>query len=148
MAISVLSVARTLGRISGWELSNLELQKMAYMAEMIHLGRSGGSALIYEDFEAWANGPVVPALYHAVKAYGAGPVRDVFLPVGLNEGDPRLTAVRDSYEMLKNMNPGQMVAVTHWRNGAWAAKYRPGVKGVVIPKALILKEYHDRTNVV
>lgn len=145
MAVSVLSVARTLGRLSGWSLSNLELQKMAYMAEMVHLGRTNGRPLITEEFEAWANGPVVPLLYHTVKSFGSGPVRDVFRTPGVSVDDQAYLAVEGAYEMLRDKNPGQMVAITHWRNGAWARRYRPGAKGVIIPKSLILEEYRART---
>ncbi|MDB5683460.1 MAG: putative phage-associated protein [Sphingomonas bacterium] len=146
MAVSVLSVARTLGRLSGWALSNLELQKMSYMAEMIHLGRSGGVPLIREDFEAWDNGPVVPLLYHAVKSFGAEPVRDVFLVPFMQPDDADFPAVQAGYDLLKDKSPGEMVATTHWRDGAWARRYRPGARGVVIPKSLILEEYRARTD--
>lgn len=132
--------------MSGWGLSNLELQKMAYMAEMVHLGRTNGAPLIREDFEAWANGPVVPHLYRTVKSFGAGPVRDIYFDPFISPGDPDYESVLAGYDLLKDKNPGQMVAITHWRNGAWARRYRPGAKGVVIPKSLILEEYRARTS--
>lgn len=147
MAVSILSVARTLGRMSGWTLTNLELQKIAYMAELIYLGRNGGHALIREDFEAWDNGPVVPELYHKAKVFGARPVRDVFSAPRLVDGTPEYEAVKDAYELLVGHNPGQMVGMTHWRKGAWAACYRPGIRGIKIPKALMLREYQLRTDV-
>lgn len=145
MAVSVLSVARTLGRMSGWSLSNLELQKICYMAEMIHLGRTDGSPLIREEFEAWANGPVVPLLYQTAKSFGAGSVRDVFHHAMIDAGEPDYLPIADAYNLMRDKNPGQMVAMTHWRGGAWAKRYRPGARGVVIPKALILEEYQART---
>jgi uncharacterized phage-associated protein len=146
MAVSIESVARTLGRLSGWSLSNLELQKIAYMAEMIYLGRTGGRRLINEDFEAWDNGPVVPELYHKAKAFGSRPVRDVFTAPELAPGTPEYQAVLDAYNLLRDRNPGQLVAMTHRRTGAWASRYTPGVKGVKIPKQLMLEEYVTRTN--
>lgn len=144
MAVSILSVARTLGRISGWSLSNLELQKMSYMAEMIHLGKTGGSELCREDFEAWDNGPVVPLLYRTAKSFGSKPVRDVFPTSYLVPGTSEYDSVATGYNLLKDKNPGQMVAITHRRDGAWAKRYRPGAKGIVIPKSLILEEYRTR----
>jgi uncharacterized phage-associated protein len=77
MAISVLSAGRTLCELRGWSVSNLELQKILYLAHMYYLGRHGGP-LIREEFEAWDYGPVVPELYHHVKGFGGGPVRNVF----------------------------------------------------------------------
>lgn len=132
--------------MSGWTLSNLELQKISYIAEMMKLGRSG-EPLIKEDFEAWANGPVVPQLYHAVKAYGAGPVKDVFRDPVIAVDDPDYVPIYDAFMFMKGMNPGQMVAETHWRHGAWAKRYIPGTRGVVIPKHLIRDEYAARADV-
>lgn len=147
MPVSVLSVARTLGRVSGWTLSNLELQKMTYMAEMIHLGRSGGDPLIWENFEAWANGPVVPELYRSIKSFGASPVSDIYSVKAIDPAEASYPVIVDAYAMMKDKNPGQMVAITHWRGGAWAKRYKPGMKGLIIPKQLILEEYQARTGI-
>jgi hypothetical protein len=90
---------------------------------------------------------VVPALYHAVKSFGSGPVRDVFTIPTIPPHDQAYHPIAAAYEMLRDKNPGQMVAITHWRNGAWARRYRPGAKGVIIPKNMIWEEYRARTSV-
>ena len=140
-----MRVARTLGHISGWTLSNLEMQKICYIAEMLYLGRED-APLIVEDWQAWANGPVQPDLYHKAKVFGVDPVRDIFREPGLSEVGDRYKAVSDAYDIMGNFNPGQMVGVTHRRNGAWAQYYRSGLKGVKIPKSAIRAEYSTLIN--
>ena len=63
----------------GDNLSNLKLQKLLYYAQGGHLALFG-EPLFDDAIEAWTHGPVVPSLYHELKAYGAGalPVPDEF----------------------------------------------------------------------
>ena len=140
MAATIMQVARTLGQISGWSLSNLELQKIAYIAEMIHLGRTG-APLVDENWQAWNYGPVQPALYHKAKVFGTSPVKDIFNASTLDEGS-QFKAINDAYQIMKKMNPGQMVAVTHRPNGAWSKHFNTARRGVVIPKRDIAEEYN------
>jgi uncharacterized phage-associated protein len=140
MAASIMQVARTLGQVANWSLSNLEMQKISYIAEMLHLGRTG-APLIREDWQAWDYGPVQPDLYHKAKVYGTAPVRDIFMAPSLSAGTSEHKAIVDAYDAMKSMNPGRMVAVTHRPGGAWATNYRAGRKGVTIPKYQIRAEY-------
>jgi uncharacterized phage-associated protein len=55
------------------DLSNLKLQKLLYYAQGHHLADEG-RPLFREDIQAWSHGPVVPAVYHSLKNFGAGPV--------------------------------------------------------------------------
>lgn len=61
------------GQEDGELISNLKLQKLAYYAQGFHLALNG-IPLFPEDIEAWQHGPVVPALYHAYKQHGSGPI--------------------------------------------------------------------------
>lgn len=145
MAASIMSVARTLGQLSGWSLSNLQMQKIAYIAEMMHLGRTG-APLIAEDWQAWDYGPVQPELYHKAKVYGTSPVRDIFMHPSLPAGSAEFKAVSDALNAMRSMSPGQMVAVTHRPGGAWASHYRSGKRGITIPKWDIWREYGTLIN--
>lgn len=55
------------------DLSNLKLQKLLYYAQGHYLARYG-KPLFNDTVQAWAHGPVVPAVYHEFKRYGAGDV--------------------------------------------------------------------------
>ena len=145
MAISALSAARALCELRDWKLSNLELQKIRYLAHMFHMGERDGAPLVNESFEAWDYGPVIPKLYHHVKGFGSEPVRNVFHWV------PEMPLIAPEYETLREaakatagMRPGRLVSITHWDGGAWATHYQPGTRGIVIPNDAILKEYRER----
>jgi len=142
MPYSILQVAKTLGELSDFKHTNLELQKMSYIAEMLHLGRTDGQALTLQNFEAWDRGPVAPDLYQWAKMFGSGPVRNIFTRVTtVPEGTPAYQAVADAYGMMHGKSPWEMVAITHRKGGAWDRYYEPGRRGIVIPKAAILDEY-------
>ena len=55
------------------DISNLKLQKILYYAQGHYLARNS-SPLFNDDIQAWAHGPVVPAVYHAFKNFGSGDV--------------------------------------------------------------------------
>jgi uncharacterized phage-associated protein len=140
MAASIMQVAKTLGRLSNWSLSNLEMQKIAFIAEMLHLGRED-TPLINEDWQAWSYGPVQPDLYHRAKIFGADPVRDIFVEPILAPHGSRSRAVHDAFNLMQNLTPGQMINITHQPGGAWATNYRQGSKNKIIPKPAIRAEY-------
>jgi uncharacterized phage-associated protein len=145
MAVHAFSAAKTICVLRDWSVSNLELQKILYLAHMYHMGVHGGAPLIYEPFEAWNYGPVVPDLYHRMKTFGSGPVQNVFHWIdSVPMGTPEFESLREAAEGTKNMRPSQLVANTHSTAGAWATVYQPNVMGVRIPNAAILNEYRAR----
>lgn len=137
--------AKTLCELRGWNVTNLEVQKVLYLAHMAFLGRNGGRRrLIAEPFEAWDYGPVIPSLYHRLKVFGAGSVGNVFhgIPI-VTQGD-EAAVIREASEKLANKSPGELIANTHREGGAWADHYCPGARGLVIPDNSILEEYRKR----
>lgn len=146
MAVSALSAARTLCELRDWNISNLALQKILYIAEMYHLGMTG-KPLIREDFEAWDYGPVVPEVYSQARGFGSGPVPNVFhwIPsVPPHTEEHKILA--EVADMTKRFSAGQLVDITHWTGGAWARNYHPGERGIVIPKSEIAEEYRARSS--
>ena len=145
MAVSALSAGKRLGERSGWTLSNLAMQKLLYIAHMFHLGKYDAKPLVSGQFEAWDYGPVHPALYHAVKQFGADPVQNIFHSVPpIGEGTE--TSLLDAAVDQLSDSTSRLVAIAHWKNGAWAKNYIPGKKGVPIPDEDIRQEYIDRQN--
>ena len=146
MSVSALSAAKTLCILRDWSVSNLELQKILYLAHMYHMGVHNGAPLIKEPFEAWNYGPVVPDLYQRAKGFGSGPVQNVFhwidpVPMGTSE----FQSLREAAEVTRRLRPSQLVANTHAPGGAWYSTYRPNVTGIRIPNAAILNEYRSRS---
>lgn len=142
MAISSFAAARRVCEQGKWNVTNLALQKILYLAQMVHMGEHDGRRLIDTQFEAWDYGPVDAGLYHKVKFFGDQPIQDIFPPANM---EPALrSAIDDACDFLLQKSPGQLVAMTHWKDGAWAKNYRPGVRGLVIPDADIVAEYRQR----
>jgi uncharacterized phage-associated protein len=145
MSISPLAAAKRMCERSGWALSNLELQKLLYIAHMFHLGQTG-RPLIQGHFEAWDYGPVQPAVYHHVKVFGSSPIKNIFHGVADLGPSPERDMLDAAIAQLGTWTPGRLVAVTHWEKGAWAANYIPGARSVSISDKDILNEYVEREN--
>lgn len=140
---SPLSAAKRLCEQSGWTLTNLQLQKMLYLAQMFWLGEHG-DRLFNGQFEAWDYGPVQPDVYREVKVFGRDAIRSGFFGVGAVEDISRAAMLDSATAQLSKVSSGRLVAITHWKNGAWAKNYRPGVRGIPIPDRDIINEYNER----
>ena len=147
MAVSALTAAKHLCEASGWRLSNLELQKILYNAHMVRLGQTGGTQpLVNEEFEAWDYGPVIPELYRHVKTFGSKPVGNVFHGVPSMPPGEDQAVLNSALQTFGRKRPGELVAITHWEEGAWAKHYRPGGFGSTIPNEDVVEEYRRRFN--
>jgi uncharacterized phage-associated protein len=144
MPVNPYSAARRVCERSNWRVTNLALQKILYLSHMIYMGSGDGSRLIDGRFEAWDYGPVEPDIYHKVKFLGDQPIPDVFFGCQNLDGTKEAETLDDVGKFLLMKSPGELVAMTHWKNGAWAKNYRPGVHGIVIPDRDIIAEYHAR----
>jgi uncharacterized phage-associated protein len=141
------SVCKFICERGGWKVSNLQLQKILYMAQLYHMGRNDGERLVDTAFEAWDYGPVSPALYRKARMFGSSPVQDVFYDArNFKKDDRRRAELVEVCDALLPLRPGALVDLTHWPQGAWARNYVPGSRGIVIPDKEIAAEYRDRLN--
>lgn len=140
--MSALIAARTLGELSGWRQTNLEMQKVLYIAHMLHLGRTG-EPLFADRFEAWDFGPVIPSLYRRLRQFGGGIVTSVSAPAIFAFGTSHAFAVDDAFTMTQHMSAGQLVTFAHRPGGAWEKAYRPGERGCAISPNDIIKEWEE-----
>jgi uncharacterized phage-associated protein len=62
-----------LAKESNRPISPMKLQKLVYFAHGWYLALAG-NPLINEPIQAWKFGPVIPSLYHSLKAYGNSPI--------------------------------------------------------------------------
>lgn len=139
----VMEVAKRICEVGDWRVSNLKLQKLAYLAHMIHLGRHA-QPLVNETFEAWDYGPVLPSLYREVKIFGSAPIKNIFRSVGPISDEAQRESVDEACSHFLHLPPAALVALTHQLGGAWAETYRPGSLGTPIPNAMILDEWKKR----
>lgn len=144
MSIHALSAAKHLGVLSGWSKTNLELQKILYIAHMIHLGEHK-KPLVEGHFQAWVLGPVHPVLYHKAKIFGAKPVRNIFRSIGdLDKNLSETNTLKRTYDVVSEFSGAKLVAITHCDYGAWAKNYKPDEMRNIIPNSDILEEYKER----
>ena len=72
MGVTAMQAAKRACEASGWKLSNLQLQKILYLSQMVYAGKYNGARLIDDhDFDAWDYGPVLPAVYRRVSSFGS-----------------------------------------------------------------------------
>lgn len=146
MAARLDSVAKYVCEAGDWRVTNLQLQKIMYLAQMLYMGDHDGERLFDGSFEAWDYGPVEPTLYRKVKRFGADPIEDVFWNAReFADKSLRLAFLEDACPQLLKYSPRELVGITHWDGGAWAGLYEPGARGISIPDEAILAEYRART---
>lgn len=114
-------------------ITNLSLNKLVYFAQVESLKMRNGTPLFEDAIEAWAYGPVEPAVYHAFKSFGRSPVS---LPDGYVEptGDvaDAASAVVDAVmQKYGSLSAFDLVNLTHRPGSAWSNTYVEG-KDVVI----------------
>jgi len=69
----VMAIAKFIVNIADDPTSNLKLQKLLYYVQGWYLGIHG-KAVFHEEVQAWAHGPVVPDVFHALRHHGWNPV--------------------------------------------------------------------------
>lgn len=140
-------------------ISNLQLQKMLFFAQVDHMTKNDGARLFSDDIYAWQYGPVIPYVYNAYSRYGGSPIRQAHLPEqadildsnNLQTGTtPDVLSMQESLENVYDIWAGRpawdLVAESHKQGKAWDLVYnRGGVMrsgyGDVISDQLIMDTY-------
>lgn len=141
MTISVLQAADHLSKRSDWTLSNLQLQKIIYLAHMFYMGQNEKEPLVHGNFEAWAYGPVHPSLYQAAKVYGSAPVKSLGVRSDYSTDEAEFEILNEAYDDLGKTTPGKLINITHREGGAWDRNYIAGARNIIIPNREIFDEY-------
>ena len=122
MAISSIQAGRVICRASGWEATNLQLQKLLYAACLNYIGedKENPKYLIKENFEAWDYGPVQPKLYVFCKDFGKQPIADVFPYENVEEtNSDECEMLERIYNWGRDKSVGYLLAYAHRDGGAW-----------------------------
>ena len=137
--VHAVEIANFFIRSGQGEYSPLKIQKLIYIASLLHIRRFGKS-LVRESFQAWEYGPVISTLYHKLKQYGRLHVRrpiKTYDPAVLSDDQIEILKLVD--ESFGCMPPSKLVRITHDKDGAWAKNYVAGAK-VSIPEEDIIDE--------
>ena len=136
-------------------LSNLQVQKILYFANMIHIGEYGSiNPLIEDKFLTWEYGPAVDILYRRLKQYDKTTVKiDAFDDIvsimnektqkpTKEEFSPHVKNLKDAYKRWGNFDPYKLIGISHWSEGAWRRTKNKGES--VISNHLIEEEFNAR----
>lgn len=149
VANELLKIARSAGR----KLTNMQVQKLVYIAHGYSLAIFNRS-LIRQRVEAGRYGPVIPDLYHALRQYGPGVVTEPIALISqeqLAETDRLLLSkVESAYSQFSGP---QLSTLTHREGTPWREVYQPGspLKNSQIPDDLIKRHHltllHERAGI-
>jgi len=147
MGVTALQAAKHACETSGWKLTNLQLQKILYIAHMLYLGNNNEPLINNELFQAWDYGPVLPTVYHHVSSFGALPVKNVFRSVESLDGNAakEAKAIEEAVEQLKKIDPFRLVQLVHDDKSAWVEVYDPRFRDSAITNELVKQEFTRRT---
>jgi uncharacterized phage-associated protein len=138
----VFKVAKEICKNRDWKVSNLELQKILYIAQVFSLGQRG-THIFNSKIEAWDYGPVVPKVYRAFKALGNTAIPEFLFPSTSENCTPdELVFINNISSMLDGIEPWGLVAITHRDNSAWRNTYKPNENLEITEKAMI-DEYNN-----
>lgn len=114
------------GHKHGIEITNLKLQKLVYFAQGFALAKIA-HPLYAEEIQAWTYGPVIPALYERVKAYGNAPIRgNIEAPDAIPTESEEARVINEMMEMIGAAPATRLVSLSHEANTPWAAAWAQG----------------------
>ena len=111
---------------------------------MLALADKDDGPLVAGRFQAWDYGPVLPNAYHKAKMFGKKPIKS-FIFSGQGPIPEWERIFERTLGVFGDLTSAQLVAESHWQDGAWAEYYKPGYRGIEIPNGAILQEYERRT---
>ncbi|MDH4379252.1 MAG: DUF4065 domain-containing protein [Vampirovibrionales bacterium] len=119
----------------------MKLQKLAYIAHGWSLGLGKGP-LIEEPVLAWKFGPVYPEIYDKYK--GSEPITPSTKPSELLKFE-KTKELLDKVMARYGKYPGvALSALSHKPETPWSLVYKPFIRNIIIPNALIEKHYKEK----
>lgn len=130
MSYPAFAVANTLierSKMTGVPLTPLKLQKVMYFLTSEYAKETGGENLMLDNFQAWAYGPVVPAIYQKFKPFRANPItgyatdsQGYILKVTVAENPAFERTLNRVWDATANKTPTQLVTISQADGSAWS----------------------------
>ncbi len=132
---------------AGGLLTNMQVQKLVYIANGFHLGFTG-KPLTYDKINAWQFGPVIPCLYEALRKFGNGPVTGKLEAEDVIPDNSFAFKVIDQvWQAYGKMSGSRLSALTHLPGSPWHKTWeRDENRFGVIPVEMIADHYRERLN--
>lgn len=103
------------------QITNLELQKLAYFLEAIYMVCTEEQYLFNEGFSAWNFGPVNIEIYNQYKNFGRVPIE---LDYEININPINLKFIEILYDLFHEFNATQLVNLSHAKGSPWYKIYK------------------------
>ena len=142
-AISAANAFLDLARREGRALTNMQLQKLVYIAHGYCLAKLK-TPLFYNNVHAFEWGPVIPTLYKQLQQYGAEEVKNYISidepPISPNS--PEMEIISEVWNDYKEASGLELSNRTHRPGSPWSETWRANQFGV-IPDELIARYYRQ-----
>ena len=135
---------------TGYPVSNLQLQKILYFANLFYMARHKNKKLIDDDFEAWQFGPVIRDVYNRYFINGSNPIypnSDLKNnPTFENKIETEIddVAIKNVILNLAQKSAWFLVELSHDTIGAWSKTYKTKGLFAIISDDLIREEIRQR----
>jgi uncharacterized phage-associated protein len=114
------------------EITPMKLQKILYYVCVKYV-KETGIFPIYERFEVWKYGPVIPSVYSEFKTFGASPIKGFACNAKKKsmmvdeDANPILKSCIDYvWNKLKTYDGVDLAKRTHQKGGGWRSAYQNG----------------------
>ncbi len=147
MTVTALHAAKHLCHKGDWKYTHLQVQKILYLGQMVHLFYENEQPLVRGVFEAWKYGPVHVELFEDLKRFGKQEIPDTFsrwsnLPILAED-----SSEEHWLNYLSNLFPPgsgpTLMSLTHDKLSAWRRLYMPFSNEVITHESM-LREYRRR----
>lgn len=132
-----------LAQEQGRKLTNMQLQKLVFLAQGYSLALRRDQPLFTHDIHAWQWGPVVPVLYKKLQGYGSGFVEEpIQSPDSIEPASPEMEIIRGVWEGFGRFSGHQLSELTHRPGTPWHVTW-DREKFAKIPQDLIARYYQE-----
>ena len=130
-----------LARRSRKSLTNMQLQKLVYIAHGYSLAKLG-RPLFHNNIHAFEWGPVIPNLYKTLRHYGAGEVKEL-IPTDaatISEDSLEMEIIKEVWQDYGELSGLELSDLTHRKGTPWSETWRNNQFGVISDE-LIAEHY-------
>lgn len=144
---------------SNYYLTTSKIIKLVYISHGWYLALTDGYPFISEDVQAWKFGPIYPELYHRLKEYGSGiikqyiPIPDDYsiklwnYPIISNYDSDSINLLEKIWKVYSNLEVHKLSTITNMKNTpyyiTWNNMIKRNLTQHIIENELI-KEYYKK----
>lgn len=139
----VFKVAKSICEKRDWKATNLELQKLLYIAQVFSF-EVRKKRLFDAEIQAWKYGPVIPKVYGEFKKYSNSYIPKSAFSEKVKECNKDENDFIDKIAKLtKDIKGWQLVGLTHRSGTAWDKNFKDNILYSIIPEEDMKDEFKN-----